>query len=152
MENLGDFFPHKIKKKFAREKLKPGTVLRLFVKDTVPPKIKRLIIIAVDNENYLLATLFINSEINPMLLNSEELIQLQFKIDSNKFDFIKHDSYVDCSKLKPRNIEQLSELIIKDPKTVIGEVDEVTLRKIKKIVKKARTIPVGLKKQFRLFV
>lgn len=111
-----------------------------------------MIIIAVDNENYLLATLFINSEINPVLLNSEELIQLQFKIDSNKFDFIKHDSYVDCSKLKPRNIEQLSELIIKDPKTVIGEVDEVTLRKIKKIVKKARTIPVGLKKQFRLFV
>jgi hypothetical protein len=45
--------------------LKIGTVLRYFVKDTIPPKIKRLIIVGIDDELITTATIFINTEINP---------------------------------------------------------------------------------------
>ena len=44
--------------------LKPGSVLRLFVKDTNPPKTKRFIIVGISTDEVSLASVYINSNLN----------------------------------------------------------------------------------------
>ena len=57
MFSLGDIFPDNLKEEFSRRNVKVGSVLRLKVEDTNPPKIKFFIIIGQTIEGFSLATL-----------------------------------------------------------------------------------------------
>ena len=151
MANLGDYFPEDIRDDFAVNSFKPGVVLRFFVTDTTPPKVKRLIIIAVENNEITAATLFINSEINPEIINSEELRKLQYKILAADCNFLDHDSYIDCSSLKERTSESILKLLRQSSKTHLGELNPNDFAQVKKLVKEAKTIPLRVKKKFGLF-
>ncbi|NTU97265.1 MAG: hypothetical protein HGA62_05540 [Chlorobiaceae bacterium] len=59
MSALGDFFPESFKNDFARRNLKIGTVLKLHIKNTKPPKEKRFIVVGKTIDGVCLATLFI---------------------------------------------------------------------------------------------
>jgi len=152
MANLGNFFPDDIKSDFASDKLKAGVVLRFFVTDTTPPKIKRIIIIAIEHSRILAATVFINSEINPAIFSSEELRKLQYKLEYAKCDFLDHDSYVDCSEIKERTADSLMKLLKSSPSVHLGELCTEEFKAIKELIKGARTIPVRIKKKFSLFL
>ncbi len=62
--SLGEFFPEVFKADYARRNLEVGSVLKLYVKDTKPPKEKRFIIAGKNIDGLCLATVYINSEIN----------------------------------------------------------------------------------------
>ncbi len=85
-------------------------MIRIAVPDTTPPKIKRLLIVGIENKNTI-ATIFINSEINPLVLNTVELQKLQYELTTINCPFLEHISYADCSKIKDRSYADILNLL-----------------------------------------
>lgn len=65
MQSFSDFLPEDAKRQLAERSFKVGVVLKVLVRETNPPKLKRLIIIGFDYEKVSFACVFINSQINP---------------------------------------------------------------------------------------
>ena len=76
---LGDSFPEEFKRRFAEKNLKVGSVIRALVKDTNPPKTKRFILLGISADKLAVATLYVNTEINPNIFSTEELRNLHFE-------------------------------------------------------------------------
>lgn len=79
-----------------KEILTPGNVLVLFCDFTTPPKEKYLILIST-NPNLLF--FIVNSNINEFKQGLDELLEAQIPLELKDHPFLKHDSYVDCSKV-----------------------------------------------------
>ena len=152
MTALGDIFPDEWKEKLANENLKIGAVIRITVPDTTPPKIKRLVIVGIGDSKEKLISIFINSDINPSILNTPELQQLQHKLEKEKCPFLDHASYADCSKVKERDYSEIHKLLKGDTSTHLGQLNNEDLKAIKALLKSAKTIPVRTKKAYSLFI
>ena len=61
--NLGEFFPPEIRAASRERNLRPGAVFKIHVDSTNPPKIKRIVVLGVNEEHALIGHLFINSNI-----------------------------------------------------------------------------------------
>ena len=93
--SLSDSFPDGFKKDFAQRNLKIGSVIRLYLGDTNPPKQKRFILVGQSYDKLLFAAIFINSEINPNIFPTQELKDLNLKLLASERDYLDHDSYAD---------------------------------------------------------
>lgn len=152
MTSLGDAFPEEERKRFADEKIIIGTVIKAFVADTNPPKEKRFIIVGESYDHLYVACVFINSEINENVLRTEALKEMNIPFQAQQYEFLDHDSYVDCSSIQPRDKSWLKELVQKEPQRVLGTVSEYHLKEMRKVIKNAPTIKSSLKKTFGLFL
>ena len=150
--SLSDSFPDGFKKDFAQRNLKIGSVIRLYVGDTNPPKQKRFILVGQSYDKLLFAAIFINSEINPNIFPTQELKDLNLKLLASERDYLDHDSYADCSNMQKRSADWLLKIIRKDPYRVIGEVSDADMKEIRARIKSARTIAPAVKKTFGLFL
>ncbi len=66
---------------FTEREIKIGTVLRYIARDVVPePKQKIRLIVGFSDDKLLVATLFVNTEINPNLFPNQELRDLHLEI------------------------------------------------------------------------
>ena len=110
--SLGEFFPDVFKADYARRNLEVGSVLKLYVKDTKPPKEKRFIIVGKNIDGLCLATVYINSEINEKINYSPELKELHLSFLAAGRTYLDHDSFVDCSEFVIREQKEI-ELAIK---------------------------------------
>jgi hypothetical protein len=149
---LGDSFPENFKSEFASRNIEIGTVLRLAVKDTTPPKIKRFIVIGKTMDGLSLASLYINSDINKNIHWCIELQNLQILLNCNDNEFLDNDSYVDCSKLVIREALEISNIIKENPSAVIGKLKEIDFKYILETVKNSTTIKGKLKNKFGLYL
>jgi hypothetical protein len=150
--SLGDFLPQSLKEQLADANLCVGSVLRAFVKDTNPPKIKYYVIIGFTNDKLALGTVYINSDINPNKFTNAELIDLHIPILVSELAFIDHDSFIDCSQIVERNVAAIKDLLIKDPNCHKGNLGESKLKSIFQKLKSARTISKKTKEKFRIFL
>lgn len=150
--SFSDAFPEDFRAEFARQKLKIGSVIRVFVQDTNPPKEKRLILIGQSHDKLMFASIYINSEINPNVFHNEELKRLNMELIAADREYLDHDSYADCSMIVKRNADWLLHLIKGDPSKIIGELSAEDLKEISSRIKSARTITAADKKTFGLFL
>lgn len=150
--SLSDSFPDQFRQEFAQRNLKIGSVIRIMVKDTNPPKEKRFILVGQSFDKLFFATIFINSEINPNVFPTLELRDLNLELLADGRSYLNHDSFADCSNIYQRNAEWLFNIIGNDPRKVIGEVSEDDLKQIRTKIKSARTIAPAVKKTFGLFL
>lgn len=148
---LGDALPAEWRENLAKENIKSGAVIRIAVPDTTPPKIKFLLIVGLEDGKALLATVFINTEINPNVFNTPELQKLQLELTKLKCPYLGHDSYADCSKIRERNYIDILELIKKTPSSHLGQLNEDDFQKVKSLIKTSKTISIRLKKKYNLF-
>ncbi len=121
---------------FAEREIKIGAVLKYWATETNPPKQKIRIVVGFSNDKVLVATLFINTEINPNVFPTEELRKLHLVFEKSRCEYLDHDSFVDCSQLH------------ENPTVVSGEVANTDLENIKNIIKNAATITPKQKKKF----
>jgi len=149
---LGDSFPEDFKKDFAKRNVKEGSVIRCFVRDTNPPKEKRFIILAFSYDKITLGTLYINSEINPNLFNTEELKKLHLLFSAKDREYLHHDSFVDCSEIYQKPVTEILKVLEEHPKSLIGEVNVEDFKKIRTTIKSAKTISIATKKKFGVFL
>lgn len=148
---LGEFFPDDITPK-PPEELQIGMVLRLFVKDTNPPKIKRFIIVGMSNDGVSLASVYINSEINEFVNYSIELKSqhLFFELKTRE-GYLDHDSYVDCANLVMRDYEEMLNSVKKRPEACLGSVSANDLNLISRKIIESPSIKGKYKKKFGFF-
>ncbi len=151
MPLLGDSFPEEDRRKFAEQNLKAGSVLRALVTETNPPKIKRFIVVSLSADKIMLATLFINSQINLNMFTTEELKRLQVRLEKTaERSYIDFDSFADCSKIYEREVSAVIESIIKDTGMLLGQIGPADLDVLKQTVRSARTVSLSLKKKYGL--
>jgi len=134
---------------FAEREIKIGTVIRYMAMDVVPePKQKMRLIVGFSNDKLLVATLFINTDINPNKFATQELKNLHLSITQNQYAFLKHDSFLDCSELKEVRYEFLADILSSNPTYIIGEISQEDWERIKETIKNAITITPKQKKKF----
>lgn len=150
MTDFSDLFPQSFRDDFAERNVQIGSVIRVFVKDTTPPKIKYFIVIGFSQDKVLLGTVFINSEINPNIFRNEELRNLHVPINAESNNFIEHDCFVDCSSIKERSSDEIKQLLSNDPECSKGIVQETTMEVIVQTIRNAITISLSQKRKFGL--
>jgi hypothetical protein len=151
MSVLGDFFPESFKDDFARRNLQNGTVLKLHVKNTSPPKEKRFIVVGKTIDGVCLATVFINSAINTDVNFSEELRQLHCLLPAAGRVYLEHDSFVDCSTIYVRGYAELYESLKNRPEAFLGVLDTKDLRMVRSTFVRSPKIKSRDKKRFGFF-
>lgn len=152
MASLGDLFPKGLKDQIITGNLKVGSVFRIFDNTTKPPKIKRFIVVGLSQDNVMFATVFINTEINPNMFPTPELQALHLPLDINGRPYLDHSSYVDCSQIFEKKVEEVKSAYENDMQSHLGDLATEDLKAVKGIIKNTRTISVKKKKEYGLFL
>ena len=145
---LGEEFPLQHRKQFCDRHLKKEAVLRFNIDFTDLPKIKRLVVLGINRRLGKVAISVINTEINPNVLRTKELRDLQLPLKSHGRPYLDHDSYLDCSRIFERDIESIRNTIITDIDTYLDQMSNIDIRSAEVKIRSARTIPVKLKKRY----
>ncbi len=126
--------------------MKRGSVLRLHLAHTHPPKTKLIVILANDDKKISYACVLINSEINLNVINSNELVDLQHPILQSKNTFLTWDSFVDCSQVFLKDFEELKNAFDSNNHIRIGFLHADDLEIVLEKVKNAETtLPIIVK-------
>lgn len=86
--------------------IQPGSVI-LAPKEGVEHK-KMYVVCGISGNRLCVCTVFINSEINPFILNRPNLRALQIEIHKSSYSFLEHRSYINCANQEHCNITELS--------------------------------------------
>lgn len=148
MASLGDFFPDNLKNSMTERSVKTGSVISLF--DREADKIKRHLIVGIDNGRILLASVRINSEINTNVYRTEFLKSFCYEVKADENNFLDHDSFIACDNIMEWKVENLQNIVAEDPQVLLGEVDEANLEVIKLIIGTSKTITPKQKKRYDL--
>ncbi len=150
MQNLGDLFPDDLKEQLADENFKIGAVLRYYDASTTPPKLKISIIVGFDAQKVFIASVYINSQINPNIFRSPQARNQHLELDAATRDYLTHTSYVNCSKLKVKDAAFIKNLITADPNVHVGELSNSDLADVFDKIKNSPTITPKEKRRFGL--
>lgn len=150
--SLADHIPDELKEGFAARNIQIGSVIKVYVNDTNPPKEKRLILVGASWDKLHFASVFINTDINPNIFATQELIDLNYEMSAADCEFLDHDSFADCSKLKSRATSWLHSVVTDDPSRVLGTLSADQLQEIRNRIKSAPTISKNEKKNFGLLL
>lgn len=99
MSALGDHFPKNSRRQSARRQLVPGRVVYLFCDWITDPHDKYLAIVGPVTATRPLMFV-INSRICPYVQSRPHLLQGQLRISASDYDFLHHDSYINCSQAR----------------------------------------------------
>jgi hypothetical protein len=152
MSSLADAFSDHQKEEFAKRNLKIGSVIRVFVDDTNPPKEKRLVLVGISYDQIFYASIFLNSEVNANIFSTTALKNLNIALKAEDRTYLDHDSFADCSQIQKRKVDWLLKIISNDPSKVLGELSKEDLKLLQDKIKLALTISPAIKKTFGLFL
>ena len=119
--------------------LRIGTVIDILDPYSNPPKRKYSIIIAIAEDKFYIGSVYINTEVNVLTINSPELVALQHEISKAKYPFLQRDSFVDCSDMKSRLQSELLRQLTTGGR-IIGNIAKDDLVTINSLVRSADTI------------
>jgi hypothetical protein len=147
---LGPYLPEEFRIKVATENYKIGAVFKCF--HPIAGKDKRFILAGFKYDKIKIATVFINTEINPNFFPSEKLRKLHLLMAADIRPFLDYDSYIDCSGLKLLDSTNFLKNFILDPSIHIGNLSEADYKLIRDTIKGAHTITAAEKKEYGLFL
>lgn len=96
MATWGDKLPDALRKAAIDRILSAGSVVKVTANFTNPPKLKRFVILCEQPE---VLAFVINSEIGPFIKNRPHLLRCQVTITKAEYDFLDHDSYINCGEV-----------------------------------------------------
>lgn len=128
-----------------------GTVLRVMVKDTTPPKVKRFIIVGESADSLTLASVYINTELNMKVNYNLDLQCQHIEFQASGRDYLDHNSFVDCSKLKIIERAELCTIIQNRPTVVIGKLAETDFEVVRRQITCSTTIKGKIKKRYGFY-
>lgn len=128
-----------------------GTVLRMMVKDTTPPKVKRFVIVGESADTLTLASVYINTELNMTVNYNLDLQSQHIEFQATDRDYLDHPSFVDCSKLKIIERAELCTIIQNRPAVVIGKLDHQDFEVIRRQITCSPTIKGKIKKRYGFY-
>ncbi len=140
MVNLGESFPGSFREDYSKRIFTPGSVFRAYTDLTTPPKVKIFVILSVRSDLACVGSLFVNSEININYFPTPALRDLNLSLSKEDFDFLDHDSFLDCSQIKEMRLEMLYDMAKNDPGIFLGGLDNETLMLAINTAREAPTI------------
>jgi hypothetical protein len=144
MGNLGDYFPEQEKQKHIDRQLQPGQVLYLFCRFTDPQKDKYLVLLCLEKRPLLFV---INSSVPQFITERPHMLKCQVKLCSSDYNFLEHDSYINCAEVRYDFDElEIRNQILADVGRIRGELNSITKREIICAVKGSKTISKYYKK------
>lgn len=148
MAKIGDSFPESLSEMLASHNLSLGSVLKIHVKDTKPPKTKRFIIVGICPDKISVASIYINSKLNVRVFNTKELRDLTITLSADKREYLDRQSVVDCSFIHEKSYDNLLKSLKQSPTINIGTVNEIDMELILNKIKTAKTISPALSKKY----
>lgn len=137
MGRLGDNFPDDVKREYVRRHLVAGQVLYLFCPFTQPQKEKYLVLVC---PGMVPLVFVINSEISDFI-KKRGLENTQVMLKASEYDFLDHDSYVDCSNVRDDfSYADLMKQLSADTRRIKGELSAASKAAIAAVTQQARTI------------
>ena len=118
----------------------PGDVFKVFDKRTTPPKVKYHIVVGVSEERILLGTVRINSAMNINIYRDQESQYRCIKMKADKYNFLDHDSTIDCNQLLSHNLNDVKNYISSHSNVMLGGITTDDLEDIKLRMLEAPTI------------
>ncbi len=118
----------------------PGDVFKVFDNRTTPPKVKYHIVVGISEERILLGTVRINSNININVYRDQASQYRCIKMKAEKYDFLDHDSTIDCNHLLTHNLQDVKTYINSHPEVILGDITTEDLEDIKLRMLDAPTI------------
>lgn len=104
---------------------------------------KYFVVLGIKDDGSVIGFVLINSHVNANL--SDELKDLHYPINASSYPFLKHNSFIDCSRIKEIEKSKFSSLFSIDSKK--GEIKEEDLEMIIGAVKSSPSVtPKQLKK------
>ncbi len=142
---IGDSAPLPLKESFVDRHKRAGQVLYLLCPFTDPAKDKYLVLVHPRPGPLLFR---INSGIRPYVENRSNLKDCQVQIKASEYEFLTHDSYIDCSQVIYSFTEaDITEQLLADISRVKGQLAITTREKLIAVVQKAPTISPRYKKR-----
>jgi hypothetical protein len=136
--NLAGIVSQQERLDFFRSKYGTGLVIKLFCHFTIPPKEKRLLVVSISPEPLLLV---INSEINEYKQKRPHLRQQQVCLRQSENDFLDHDSYLDCSRVRDDFSEaEIERVITRDLTRILGTINMNAIAEILTVVDDSVTL------------
>lgn len=149
--SLFDFLSDEGKKEFIIDKIKIGSVIKIHVEFTNPPKSKRLVVIGKSADELLLGVICFNSENNQQVNRNSNYNNLQIPFNAAKHqDILKHDSYLDCARLYNILYDDTVKLLSDSFHDVLGEIPESEMNFVLAKLASSKTISPKEKKMFGL--
>ena len=138
MVRLGDFFPEADRTQFVDRHVKPGQILYLYCPFTTPPKDKYLLLVCRSDPPLLF---MINSEIPIFIQHKTDLRQSQVRLDPHDYEFLDHESWLDCSQvINSFDEREVISQLLADVGRVKGGLTVAAKDQVVSAVKRARTI------------
>ncbi len=141
MRKLGDHFPPEDKRAWIKQQLQAGSVFYLSCEFTHPPKDKYIVLVCPVATLPRPLLFVINSDIHPLLYRNPHTRSCQLQLNAADYDFLDHDSYVDCTNV----IDSINEdAIIDQLATNVGRLKGTpnanSMSEMAEIVQRAKTI------------
>lgn len=126
--SLGDSLKNSDKSKLFKMSLNTGDV---FLKDFEGINhSKFFIVVGISRDRVFLCSIFINSNIHPSIMIKQHLLELQIPLKKQNNNFLKHDSFANCSTHIQMESESLSKWIADNSCKVIGSINKIDLTSI----------------------
>lgn len=150
MSPLSDYFPEELQFSRFKEKIEIGSVIKHFAEDTTPPKTKIMVVIGKSMDELTVATLYFNSELNTNVFRNRQMQDLQLPLEKEGREYLKWDSFVDCSTLHIKQFDKLKDEFDASKLESLGKMSLTDLDLIKVKLRSAGTIPLIQKKEYGL--
>ncbi len=119
MSIFGNIDPEK-QQELYKNSLKAGDV---FLKKFDEAEHKKLFIIAgISDEKIFVCSVFINSKIHPAIAGKPNILKLQIPLLKNRNEFLKHDSFANCSYPIHLKSESITKDIVVGTCKIIGNI------------------------------
>lgn len=143
-----DFFDEQTRTDLAMRNIIFGSSLLLEVPEFNIPYPKHLVVIGETEDEVAFGVVVINTDVHPKVKNNQDLLDVQVYIPRKGNDFLKYDSFVDCSNILVYSKEEVASKIANDQSIAKGNVNEETMKEIKDAIMRARTISDRERKRF----
>jgi hypothetical protein len=131
MSIFGGLDPEK-HKEILRQSINIGDV---YLKKFEEASHEKLFIIAgISKEKVYVCSVFINSKIHPSVVNKPNIYKLHIPLLKSKNDFLRHDSYANCSYPFPLEVDKITDGVVNSSCKVIGKINKTDLVFIQKAI------------------
>lgn len=127
-----------------------GTVIRSYVEDTNPPKIKFWIIVGVSPDGAELATVYINTWPNDFISRNQEMAQAQYPVISDSRGLVDYNCFANCFEIIRKDAVAVQRLLTRRPDYIRGKLWPEEIDDIMKLLEASPNISMRDKKRFSL--
>lgn len=98
----------------------------------------KFFVVIGENDKELVGFFFINSWINQFIQGKPEMLKLQFPISNEDYDFLSHNSFLNCSSLTTIDKSKLSSSIASGETDIKGQLSNEDISRILEIVRESK--------------